>query len=200
MKIPCFSAGARILACLLLNLLGGTSGLPGLALAALSPSEAESRDSSCSQPVVPAPAFRYDVSVNASDARPGVDSASCTPMLMPRAAFRVQHEQRHATRGAAQLTKAEISALKNELFLKGLDVGTKGQPAALARAQEALSRFRQGTLEIPEGLTRQHLLDYRAAAVDAIGKAAGKPAGQLAGQVQGVRIQLIDEILGSGKL
>jgi RHS repeat-associated protein len=103
-------------------------------------------------------------------------------------------------KAAPQLTQAQISALKNQLFLKGLDVGATGQRAAIMRVQEAISRFRSGVLEIPQGLTRQHLVDYRNAALSGISKAEGKPAGELAGQLQGLRIQLIDEILNSGVL
>lgn len=104
-------------------------------------------------------------------------------------------------RQVAQLAQTQISALKNELFLKALDVGLKGQRAALARAQEALGRFRAGALEIPKGLTRQHLLDYRSAALRAIGNPAGTPAGrELTRQVQNARIQLIDAILQAGLL
>jgi hypothetical protein len=112
----------------------------------------------------------------------------------------LENEAGEAAKGVAKLTQSEVSALKNQLFLKDLEVGLKGQGAALARAIEALRKFRQGTLEIPKGLTRQHLLDYREKALMGIEKSVGKPSEGLARQVQGTRIQLIDEILASGVL
>jgi RHS repeat-associated protein len=93
-----------------------------------------------------------------------------------------------------------VPEMKNQLFLKDLEVpGKTGQDAALARGQEALRRFQAGTLDIPEGLTRQNLVDYRSAAQGAIEKSRGKPSGPGAEAVQSVRIQLIDEILKSGR-
>jgi hypothetical protein len=90
-----------------------------------------------------------------------------------------------------------VPQLKNQLFLSRLPGMSPAQ-----RAHEALRRFRDGMLDLPEGLTAQHLRDYRSRASDAIRRATarGPDSGERARAVQEPRIQLIDEILESGAL
>ena len=104
-----------------------------------------------------------------------------------------------AQRTAPQVQGAgsEVARLKSDLFLKFENLLTPAQ-----RSVEALARFRQGTLKIPEGLTRANLLNYRTQAEQAIERArvVGPEALQRAEAVQRPRIQLIEEIVKSGKL
>jgi serine/threonine protein kinase len=79
-------------------------------------------------------------------------------------------------------------------------------PPAAQQSADALAHFRQGTLKIRKGLTRQDLIDYRTKAENALERARLESLSKGRGVLEGVeaterpKIDLINEILESGKL
>ena len=79
-------------------------------------------------------------------------------------------------------------------------------PPPAQESADALARFRQGTMKIRKGLTRQDLIDYRTRAENALDRARlesvtrGREVLERAEATQRPRIELINEILDSDQL
>jgi hypothetical protein len=79
-------------------------------------------------------------------------------------------------------------------------------PPAAQQSADALAHFRQGTLKIRKGLTRQDLIDYRTKAENALERARLESLSKGRGILEGAeaterpKIDLINELLESGKL
>jgi hypothetical protein len=79
-------------------------------------------------------------------------------------------------------------------------------PTSAQQSADALARFRQGTMKIRKGLTRQDLIEYRTKAQNALDRARlesvtkGREVLERAEATQRPRIELINEILESDKL